>query len=130
MPPVREDVRVARAQQRALNQMRRRIAEADFQRQVEDLLTRGRWEFIHLRDARKQKAEGWPDLFAVKGKRIIAAELKTETGTTTDEQERWLALLREAGIETYVWRPRDFDDVTKVLLGVDTRRPAVARDVA
>lgn len=50
---------------------------------------------------------GWPDLAFVREGEFFLAELKRETGKTTDEQDEWIRLLRSAGVEVHVWRPRD-----------------------
>jgi hypothetical protein len=50
---------------------------------------------------------GFPDLLIV-GDRIIFAELKSHSGTLTQEQQIWLDRLRMAGCEVYVWRPIDW----------------------
>jgi hypothetical protein len=43
------------------------------------------------------------------------AELKTQTGRVSPEQQQWLALLDAAGVETHLWRPSDLDEVLAVL---------------
>jgi hypothetical protein len=95
------------------------VPESDWQRDVEETLTRGGWDFIHITDARRQNAEGWPDIFAVHQQRgqVIAAELKTERGTLRERQEHWKALLERVGIPVYVWRPSNVDEMRAVLLG-------------
>ncbi len=47
--------------------------------------------------------------------RVVYAELKTETGKPTQQQNDWLAALNAAGAEVYLWRPLDLADVKKVL---------------
>lgn len=107
----------AAAQAEALRRYYASLPEHGWQEEVESLLRGGGWNYIHLRDSRRQRATGWPDLFAVKGDKAIAIELKTVRGRTTPEQERWLTLLREAGIPTYIWRPTQIDEVRRSLLG-------------
>lgn len=64
----------------------------------------------------KWSERGWPDLALVRPPRFVLAELKRENGRTTPFQDTWLALLRACpGIETYLWRPRDFDAIAAVL---------------
>lgn len=77
------------------------------------------WTAYHTHDSRRSEP-GWPDLALVRD-RLVMAELKTDTGRISPDQQRWLDLLDRAGIETYVWRPRDIDDVLAVL---KRRRPS------
>jgi hypothetical protein len=72
------------------------------------------WRTLHIRPARTEEGwrsplqgdgVGWPDVLAVKGSRLIAAELKGEKGKATDEQMQWLRLLDLAHVETYLWTP-------------------------
>lgn len=99
------------------------ITEAEWQRQVIDLAHLFGWKVAHFRPAQTTKGwrtpvaadgAGWPDLFLVR-ERCIAVELKREKGKVGDEQAVWLTLLRAAGIETYVIRPRNLDDLAAVL---------------
>jgi len=60
---------------------------------------------------------GWPDLILVKGRRIIAAELKSDTGRLAPEQQQWLDTLAGAGIETFLWRPSDVQSIADTLAG-------------
>jgi hypothetical protein len=39
--------------------------------------------------------------------RLIFAELKTQKGKTTPEQDLWITALQASNAEVYVWRPRD-----------------------
>jgi hypothetical protein len=50
---------------------------------------------------------------------MIAAELKSDTGHLTAEQERWLADFAGAGLEAYVWRPVDLQRIADVLAAKD-----------
>ena len=51
---------------------------------------------------------GWPDILAVKGGRMIAAELKSAKGRLTMDQNLWLHDLQRTGAEVFVWRPCDW----------------------
>jgi len=46
---------------------------------------------------------------------IIFAELKTAVGRLTDQQTRWIATLKSAGAEAYVWRPADLPEIKAIL---------------
>lgn len=72
------------------------------------------WRTLHIRPARtatgwrtavQGDGTGWPDVFAVRGDRAIAAELKKGRARLRPEQEAWIAALTGvAGIDTYIWR--------------------------
>lgn len=61
---------------------------------------------------------GFPDCVMVRiepGPRLIFAELKSEKGKVTPEQEQWLEALQFIGVEAYLWRPADFDDIVEIM---------------
>ena len=59
---------------------------------------------------------GLARLGAVPAAALILAELKSDTGKLTPAQTVWIELLCACpGIEVYLWRPADFDDVTEIL---------------
>jgi hypothetical protein len=74
------------------------------------------WLRAHFRPAMTK--HGWRTPVAADGKgfsdllmcreRLVIAELKSERGQTTPEQLDWLAALSNAGIETHVWRPSNW----------------------
>ena len=67
---------------------------------------------------RSDKSEaGFPDLVLAKPGRLIFAELKSATGTTTAAQETWLSMLRHSitGLEVYLWRPNDLPQIAVIL---------------
>jgi hypothetical protein len=103
------------------------VTEAAFQDQVIQLAHVYGWRVAHFRPA--QTAKGWRTAVAADGKgfpdlvlvrdRLIVAELKARSGDTTPDQEAWLHATRQAGVETYVWRPDDLPSIGAVL----ARRP-------
>lgn len=100
----------------------RAITERDWQAKVQVMLTAFGWMFYHAPDNKpgmngriQNIRAGFPDLVAVRGKRILYIELKKEIGKTTPEQDLWLGKLRDAGAEAYVWRPSDSPRVAEVL---------------
>jgi hypothetical protein len=58
--------------------------------------------------------EGWLDLTFVRD-RLVVAELKSESGRIRPEQEAWLAALKKAGVEAYLWRPSDWKTIEQTL---------------
>lgn len=98
--------------------------ERDWQRDVVRLAQTLGWKVAFFRPAKTTKGwrtavgadgAGFPDLCLVRD-RIIFAELKNERGRMAEQQLEWKAALEVAGVEAYVWRPDDLDDVMAVLL--------------
>jgi len=99
------------------------ISEAAFQRSVEDFAALMGWVFrYHVYDARRSNP-GFPDLVLVRPPRVIFAELKDAKGRVRKakvgqppQQAEWLeALLQCPGVETYLWRPSDWNQIVEVL---------------
>lgn len=88
--------------------------EAHFQAGVLRLAGMLGWLPFHTFDSRRSNP-GFPDLFLVRRERAIAAELKSERGKATADQELWLAALSGAGIEAYLWRPSQWQAITETL---------------
>lgn len=89
------------------------VTEREWQSQVVEMARLFGWSVYHTHDSRRSKP-GWPDLALVRD-RLVMAELKTQTGRVSAAQEKWLLMLTNAGVETYVWRPSDIDLVLDVL---------------
>lgn len=61
-------------------------------------------------------ARGWPDLAMVRPPRLVLAELKSEAGVVSADQQYVLDLLGQVpGIECYLWRPSDLDEIARLL---------------
>ena len=101
------------------------ISEADWQAQFTELGGLLGWRVMHVRRSigkgkrwtTATSIVGWPDVFCyhpVKGWHF-AAELKSEKGKTTPEQDEVLADLRASGVPAYVFRPSDLEDVMIVM---------------
>lgn len=104
--------------------------EADWQRDVIKLAHTLSWKVAHFRPAQTTKGwrtpvsadgKGFPDAILVRD-RILAVEFKNENGKLSEDQLEWIAALEVAGVETYVWRPQDLDEVMRVL--IERRREA------
>jgi hypothetical protein len=80
---------------------------------VIDLAGRLQWLVYHTADSRRS-APGFPDCVFVR-ERVLFAELKTDTGRLTYAQRRWLTMLEKAGQEVYTWRPKDLQDIARIL---------------
>lgn len=109
--------------------MGRGMTEAEWTAQVIALARLTGWRVVHFRPARTARGwrtpvqgdgKGWPDLVLLRGQRLIAAELKTDTGRATAEQLAWLDAFALVGAETYLWRPCDWEAVQQVLSNAQT----------
>ena len=107
-------------------------SERLFQRQVIDIAQMYGWVSHHVPPMRyngkNPLANNWgtgglagmPDLtlISLRGKGIIYAELKSNTGKLSAHQVKVLDLLHTNGAEVYVWRPRDLEAIAKRLSGL------------
>ena len=89
------------------------LTEREWQAQVVTLARTLGWATYHTFDSRRSQP-GMPDLILVRD-RVLFAELKRESGRLSAAQEEWLARLRAAGAEVYVWRPSHLTTVGAVL---------------
>lgn len=94
-----------------------RKSEREFQREVIKRAGLFGWLVYHTRNSRGSNP-GFPDLVLVhRGKRkVIFAELKTEKGKLSKEQQEWIdALMLSSGDVVEVWRPSMMDRIVEVL---------------
>ena len=67
------------------------------------------WSSIH-------SPYGEPDLRMVRPPRVVLVELKRDDGKVTPKQYEALELYRRCpGVETYLWRPSDWDEIVEVM---------------
>jgi hypothetical protein len=92
-----------------------RVPEKAFTRQIADAARLFGWMRYHAWLAVNSPA-GWPDEALVRGDRLILAELKAIDGVPTERQATWLyALAAVPGIEVYLWRPPDLEEIKETL---------------
>lgn len=100
------------------------ITEEEFQTQVLQLAKLLGWRTAHFRPARTVKGwrtavsgdgKGFPDTVLVRGPRIVFMELKRSGGKLTPEQIDWLDRLNQTSAEVYLYYPKDFDTIERVL---------------
>lgn len=99
----------------------REISEKTYQKQITDLATMYGWSWRHIQDSRMtnkhgqqfgdKDAAGLPDLLILRPPEMIVVEVKKELGKTTPLQDEWLALFDACGIDAFVSRPSNFDEI-------------------
>jgi hypothetical protein len=116
------------------------ITEKQLREQIRDLVKIYGWRMAFTQFS-MMSPKGFPDLCLARPPRLVFAELKSEKGKTTPEQEGWLQDLRrisECGyvagplecvmvgrhahagvearrIEVYLWRPSQIEHIAEVL---------------
>ena len=89
--------------------------EKAFQSAVRDYARLRGWRCYCVWDSR-HSPKGWPDLVLLRPPRLVVAELKSTRGRLTQDQREALGLLAGCpGVETYLWRPRDWPEIEEVL---------------
>lgn len=93
------------------------ISEAAHQKAIIDLATRTGWRWYHVPDSRRCPP-GFPDLVLVRGDQLFFVECKTDKGRLRPAQNEWLdALGHVREVQARVWRPRDWDEIERMLAG-------------
>lgn len=91
------------------------IPEKNFEQLVKEAARMNGWMYYHTYRSIKSEP-GFPDCVMVRGNRLIFAELKTQKGKLSVHQDCWLKTLDEVvGIECYVWRPSDWEEIEETL---------------
>jgi hypothetical protein len=92
------------------------MREAALQTSVLDMAARFKVRTAHFRPAQlgtrwvtpvAGDGKGWPDLVLC-GRRLLIRELKGTGGTTSADQQVWLAALLAAGVDVGIWTPTDW----------------------
>ncbi|MBT9148434.1 MAG: hypothetical protein DDT32_02208 [Syntrophomonadaceae bacterium] len=95
-------------------------SEKEFLAQIIELAEHRGWAAYHVLDQKtysRRTSKGFPDLVLARPPHIIFAEIKSDEGRLSPEQEAWLQLLSKCdGIKTYIWRPLDWDNIVKLLV--------------
>ena len=101
------------------------MRERDFARQVETMLDYYGWLWKHDETAQRpgggfatafRGRRGFPDYIAVRGTRVLVAEIKSDKGKPSSDQLVWLAAFENTGrVESYLWRPADLSTIAEIL---------------
>jgi hypothetical protein len=91
------------------------IPEKQLQGEVEHLARMLGWLVVHHRWSIGTE-RGWPDIVALRPPRCIVAELKSEKGELSPEQNLWLRTWEQIpGVEVWLWRPSDLEKIKGIL---------------
>lgn len=97
--------------------------EDEFKHEVMQFAQNHGWLRAHFRPAKTDKGwrtpvegdgKGFLDLVLVR-ERVVWAETKADGNTLTDDQEKWFKALKFAKQEVYVWWPKDWPEIRRVL---------------
>ena len=104
------------SQGRPLGEIALTVGEKDFQRAVIKMAEENLWLVYHPWLSVKSKA-GFPDLTCLRGRRLVFAELKAESGTPSAAQLTWGEALAVVGghVEHYFWRPSNWSQIMDIL---------------
>jgi hypothetical protein len=105
------------------------MPERDLQDAVIELFALYGYRRVHFRPGRTlhgwvtplQGDPGFADNLALRPPRAIFAELKDADGHVDEEQAEWLDQAEACGIECYLWRPAQLEEIPAILQG-DERR--------
>ena len=92
------------------------VTERDLREQVRDLCGLFGWK-MHFTWMSMHSPKGMLDLLLInrEKKRVIFAELKSDKGKLTPEQQETFDGLEACGQEVYVWRPGDIEHIARLL---------------
>ena len=105
---------------RCLGRTRRRTTAGGMsERQLQELVRQaallGQWNYFHVWNSRHSPS-GYPDVTAVRGSRLVCAELKRRGQVPTEAQQRWLTALSQVQtVEVYTWTEDDIPTLLEVL---------------
>jgi hypothetical protein len=91
------------------------IGEKEFMAQVVAYAEANHWLVYHTYNSQRCQA-GFPDLVLLRPPQLLFAELKTDAGQVTPEQQMWMdCLLAVPGIGVHLWRPADLGQIEEAL---------------
>lgn len=103
-----------------MNEYRARMTEGQLLDTVMELGKFHGWTVTHFRPSWTEHGwrtalsghKGFPDLVLARNGVVLIAELKTEKGRVTKEQQRWATAIGE---QYRLWRPSDLDQIKEEL---------------
>jgi hypothetical protein len=123
-PPAATSTQLQRRVEGYAKSMASTMTEAQLLACIRQLCKRlGHWYIYHTFCSKKSEP-GFPDLVLVRAQsvaysgRLIFSELKREGESPTLPQQKWLEAIGGSveGVEHYIWRPSDLDNIVEILL--------------
>lgn len=94
------------------------ISERAWQGTIARLARQHNYLYYHTFDSRRSPSGFVDCVLAKPGKPLLMVELKTDTGQVTPAQAAWLEALQGAtGIVAACWRPKDLEEICRLLRG-------------
>ena len=93
------------------------MTHKELQSSIIEIATKFGWQHYHTFNSRKSDT-GFPDLVLIHADRgrIVYAEIKSDTGKTSHEQDEWLEMLARCDQEVYIWYPRHLEEIVMILM--------------
>lgn len=112
---------LARPQSKEAHPLDYYVSERDLAATIIEAAEALGWKVYAVLDTRtpaKRTSKGWPDLAMIKGPKMIMAELKSQEGVVSADQQGWLdALKRVRRLRVALWRPSDMASIMELLRG-------------
>lgn len=93
-----------------------KVTEKQWLQQVVELAKLLGYDYYHTWRSIHSPA-GFPDLVLVNPtkRKLLVVELKTGKGKLTPLQEKWIKYFKDCGVEAYVWRPFQWEEIVACL---------------
>jgi Holliday junction resolvase len=93
------------------------MSEAQLQETLRDALLYNGWAYYHAYNSQRSP-EGFPDIVAIKGQRLLVAELKDARRKPTTAQVDWLtAFAHISRVDAKLWRPAHLEEALELIQG-------------
>ena len=92
--------------------------ERDLSQQIEVALNLKQWEYYHVYEQAnyaRRSTKGFPDYLCFRVPKVLAIEVKSETGKLSKAQLNWKTIFELCGIPYYILRPSTWDSICEVL---------------
>jgi VRR-NUC domain len=101
------------------------MKEREFMASVVELARYSGYGCVYHTHRSEKSSPGFPDLVLARTDPpdFLMAELKSDFGRLSPDQSLWLTTLRRAGVDVYLWAPKDMDEIVLRLSRRKRRTP-------